>query len=421
MAEGSNPSYRRAVNEAQLNGIEMRTTWLDQLLPTARLELNTGFRGNLQRIATDNFGNPIANPSADWVYFSATTQYLGLSWDVWGPSLFHEHRRQSLVNAGREVARERALTDVQVQVRLLYMDALEQRELMESEEELLEARRVDQGVAERLFGLGVKTPVEVLRAELDVEQQSLALQRQRAAYETALLELRTALGTDETRPFALSDEPLPSFDPTSLDADALVERALEVNPRLRESEARIGAADVDAAEARSAWWPQLNMGIDVYKRAQTTEAGALFDPAFEQGLESSFRIGLSFPILGQFFTTQERREQTAVALRNEVETDREARLEIERAVRGAVLTLNNEFESVRIAERSSEIAEEALRLARERYRLGTGTFEELRASAVAEADTRRQIITARYAFVEALLRLEEAVGISVRPGAAAGR
>jgi outer membrane protein len=414
-AEGSNPVYRRATNDADLNGIEMRTTWLDQLLPTASLQLGTAFTGNLQRVSTDFFGNPVANPTADWVYFSSSTQALSLTWNVRGPSLFQAHRRQSLVNERRDLARTTALTDVQLQVQRLYMDALEQRELMESEQELLEARRVDLGVAERLFSMGTKTRVEVLGAELEVERQALELQRQQAAYESSVLDLRTGLGTDDERPIELVDEPLPIFDPGDLEADALVQRALSVNPTLGESAVAVRTANLAVSEERAAWWPQLFMGVDVYKRAQTAEGGALFDPAFDRGLESNFRIGLSFPILGDFFASRERRAQANASLRNEVENERGARLEVERTVRRSVMTLRNQWETLRIARRAGEIAEEALRLARERYRLGTGTFEELRISFLNEADTRRSVITARHGFVDALLELEQAVGTSVRP------
>jgi outer membrane protein len=146
--------------------------------------------------------------------------------------------------------------------------------------------------------------------------------------------------------------------------------------------------------------------------------GVVFDPAFGQGLEGNFQVGVSLPILNEFFTARQRRAQATATLRNEIENEREQRLEVERTVRQAVLTLQNEFESLRIARRASEIAEEALRLARERYRLGTGTFEELRTSFLNEADTRRTVITARHAFVDALLELEQAVGTSVRPAGA---
>ena len=83
-------------------------------------------------------------------------------------------------------------------------------------------------------------------------------------------------------------------------------------------------------------------------------------------------------------------------------------------IRGSLLELGNQWASAQLSERSREIAQEALALAREEYRLGTRSFEELRAAFQQEADTRRQVITARHAFVDALLTLEEAVGASVR-------
>ena len=182
IAEGNNPTYRQASNNALLNGIEMRTTWFDQLLPRMDLTLlSTAFTGNLQRVAFDNFGNPIANPAADWNYFSRTTQQLRLTWNVRGASLFQGHRRQSLTNQERDLGVVRALTGLQVQIQRLYMDALEQRDLMRAEEELVAARQIDLTVAERLFSLAMRTRVDVLNAELAVEQQALFLRQQRAA------------------------------------------------------------------------------------------------------------------------------------------------------------------------------------------------------------------------------------------------
>ena len=81
-----------------------------------------------------------------------------------------------------------------------------------------------------------------------------------------------------------------------------------------------------------------------------------------------------------------------------------------------MLEISNQYEVLRLAERSLEIAQEALRLAREEYRIGTRTFEDLRSSFDSEATTRRQVITARHSFVDAVLTLEEAVGARVRGG-----
>jgi outer membrane protein len=415
IASGSNPEVRRATNNTLLNGVEMRTTWLDELLPTASLTLfNTRFTGNLQRQALDIFGNPQPNPTAEWNYFSQTTHSLGLRWNFQGRSLFQSHRRQRLVNQGRELSRIRALTDVEIEVQGLYLDALEQRELMHAEEELIEARAIDLDVAERLFSLALKTRVDVLNAELAVEQQRLSLRQQETAYQKALLALKTGMGITDARPIEVAEEALPIFDPSGLVADDLVDRALRVNPALLQSDVAINTAELGLSEQKTAWWPQISLGIDMYRRAFSSSGSALFDPSVSRDLEGQFFLGFSLPILNGVFQQNRDKQRASITLSNERENAREGRLQLEATVRGALLELGNQWESFRLSERSNTIAEEALRLAREQYRLGTRSFEELRSGFQQEADTRRQVISARHGFVEALLDLEAAVGTSVR-------
>lgn len=415
LASGSNPELRRAVNSAGLNAVEMRTTWLDQLLPRASLTLfSSRFDGNLQRQALDNFGNPIANPSAEWNYFSRTTHSLGLSWTFQGPSLVHDHRRQRLTNQNRDVVQLSALTDVQIEIQRLYLDALEQRELMEAERELIEARTIDLDVAERLFSLAGRTRVDVLNAELAIEQQTLAHRQQQTAYQRALLALRTAMGLIDERPIEIADEDIPIFNPVGFEPGDLVARAMRVNPDLQRSDLAIRTAELGLSEQKSAWWPQIQLGVNAYRQVFGSEGEALFDPSINEDLESTFFINFSLPILNGFFQQNRDEQRARVDLSNELENDREARLDLEATIRGTLLDLQNEWESYRLSERSNVIATEALRLAREEYRLGSRSFEELRTTIQDEANTRRQIITTRHTFVDALLALEAAVGGSVR-------
>jgi len=415
-AEQGNPELRQAERRVELNGIERRTTWFGELIPQVNLQLfNTGYTGNLQRRATDNFGNPIENPAADWVYFSSTTQALNVAWEFQGRSLFDRHRSQGLVNLERSMARDVALSDVQMAVRRRYLDALEQRELARAEEELIAAREIDRQIAERLFSLALRTRVDVLNADFALEQQALAAERQDAGHRRALLALRSTLGLDDPVPLALEDEPLPIFDPTGIDVEALVRRARSDNPELRRSEVGVRQARATVAEQSNMWWPRVAMGFDVSRRAQRPDRDALFDLSFDEDLDRRFFVQLSLPLFNGFFERRRAAEQAAVDFDNRLEVDRGARLRVEETVRSAHIELQSQWASLRLAERSHEIAEEALRLAREEYRLGARSFEDFRASFDREADARRQVISARFAFVDALLDLEEAVGGPIRP------
>ena len=414
-ASGSNPALRRATNSSLINGAEMRSTWAEQLLPRAQLTLfNTQFTGNLRRQALDNFGNPIVNPSADWNYFSATTHNLGLSWRFQGASLFQAHDRQRLTNQGRDVTLLRARTDLEIQIQRLYIDAVEQRALMETENELVAARRIDLDVVQRLFSLALRTRVDILNAELALEQQALTLQQQNVTYQRALLALRTAMGLTEDRPLEIGNEELPLFDPAGFDSSSLISRALDVNPVILQSDVYMRSAQLALSEQKTAWWPEIRLGVNVYRQAYLPEGEALFDTSIGKDLESQFYLGFSIPVLNGVFQQNTEQQRAAIELRNQQEQDREIRLQLEESIRGSVLELENQWTSAQLSQRSNEIAREALALAREEYRLGARSFEELRAVFQQEADTRRQVITARHAFVDALLTLEEAVGASVR-------
>ncbi|MHB1192347.1 MAG: TolC family protein [Longimicrobiales bacterium] len=422
VALGTNPAYRQAVNRSRLNGTEMRTAWFDQVLPRAQLNLfSTQFTGNLTRRATDDFGNPVNNPRADWNYFSQTNQALDLTWSIQGASIFNALDRQRLVNQDRDVAERRALLGMEIAVRRAFWDALEQAELRRAEEELVEARRTDREVAERLFGLAMRTRVDVLNAELAVEQQQRALRQQEAAYEKAVLALRTRMGDEDLPPFRLADTPLPVFDPSSLDAEALVDAALDVNPELRQAAVAVRSADVGVRESKRAWWPTLLLNFNLARRAFTPQGDALFDMSWNEELDQRFYVGLQVPMFNDFFQNQQGIARSSVELSNRREAERETRLRVDETVRGALLELESLWEGLRLAQRSGEIAQEALLLSQEEYRIGTRTFGELRQAVDAEAETRRQVIRARYAFVDALLSLEEAVGAPVEVLAAMGR
>lgn len=415
IAETQNPAYRRAVNALDLNAVETRATWANQVLPRASLDLfNTNYTGNIRRIGLDPLGNPLENPEAQWVYYSGTTQALSLNWSFQGKSLFNAARRQERANQDRVLEGAAALTTAQTLVRRQFYDVLEQRELLGVEETIASSRRVDLDLSERLFRLARNSRVDVLQAELQIEQQELNLQEQRNGYEQARLALRTALGDEDLPPFRLADEPLPIFDPTELDEDGLVAEALEAHPDTRRARSGVEGARLGVGESRTAWWPQVNLSYSISRRSQTPETEALFDVSFDEELDQNFYVSLSLPFFNDYFGNRRNIEQARVDLDNQRESLREARLGVEEQVRVALANLRSQYESLRLARRSLEIAREALELARSEYEIGTRTFEQLQVTVQAEADARRQVIAARYGFVDALLNLEDAVGAPVR-------
>lgn len=416
IAEDNNPAFRQTRNALTLNAPQTRATWMGEVLPSANLTLlNTGYYGTLTKQTQDFFGNPIQNPQSDWVHRSNTRQSLSLQWELQGASIWHALRGQEETNLGRRIDVETARWTLRSEVRRAAFEVLRQRALLGAERALRDARIVELDLTERLFELAEGSRVDLLNAELEVQRQERAVQRQERAHEQAVLALRTVLGDPDLPPIRVDAETPPVFDPSALDVESLVARALDEHPQLRGARSSVRASEIGVDQSRAQWWPALTFSADLGRTAQTLEGDALFDVTPDDDLQSSFYIGLSFPFFNNYFGNRLQMAQARVQLENDEEALRQARLQLRETVSSAMVSLRNEYETLRLAERSLEVAGEALELAREEYRLGARTFRDLQTSVEQEADARRQVIEARHAFAAALVELEDAVGAPVVP------
>ena len=411
-----NPAYRRSLNDVSLNPAQTRTTWLTQVLPRLSVDLlSSTYSGRLTAQATDFFGNPIDNPESNYVFTSSTFQNASLTWNIQGASIFNSIERQRLTNADRALAGDGALWGLRSNVRRQFFSASREAELLRLERDLLEERRVDHDLAERLFELAAITRVDLLNAELEIEQQALNIQSQDGQYQRSLLTLRTTLGEIGLPPIRLASEPQPVFDPSGLDAESLVRTAMDRNLDIRQARSAVTSASHTVSESRASWWPNLSARFDVGRYTQTRGRDALFDLTSDDDLQSQLSLQLTIPFFNNYFQNSYDIQEAKVQVDNRSEDLRNARLSAEEQVRGNLMTLNNQYETYRLAQRSHAIAQEARRLAREEYRLGTRTFTELRDMIEQERNAARQVIEAQYGFVDALVSLEEAVGTPVDP------
>ena len=220
--------------------------------------------------------------------------------------------------------------------------------------------------------------MDVLQAEVQVEQQELALRQQVGRREQALLALRTVMGQLDLPPVRPAAVPAPVFDPAALDDEALVERAVTANGAVRREAAALRAADLGVDESRASYWPTLSADWSVGRYVQTSETESLFRlGGFGDELFSQFKLRLSLPFFNDVLGNRLAIARAEVERENRRDALRQARLEAETTARSALVTLRDRWQSLGIAERALAIAGEALELAREEYRLGVRTFEQL--------------------------------------------
>ena len=409
LASQNNPLLRQAINELELTPAGMRAAW-GAFLPSLSLSLGTNVNLNRRLQAEDYFGNPIANPNVEWVTASSSSQSVSAQLDLFeGGARFHQRGAER----ARGIARERRVATEMIatgaRVATSFHETIRQSDLLQLEMEILEGKRLDLESTTRLFELAVGSRVDVLAAELEIQQQERAVRQAENEYAKAVLALRAEIIAPDMGEFTTRGTLPEPFDPAALDETGLIGRALEQSPTILQNRAQVDVGRASLSAVRSARLPTISLGTYFFQDAYGQEYTAAFNPFATDSRYASARLSLSIPVFTGF-SAERNIAEAQVQLANAEEQMRQTRLEIERDVRSRLIDLRGAWDSYRLAERSSEIAEERLRLAREGYRLTTETFADLQLAIEGAANERRTAINARYDFVAARIELEQVVG-----------
>lgn len=409
----NNPAYRRTLNNLELNDIERQQAWAS-FLPTLRVSWGTGVSFNRQLISTDVFGNPTENPITDWRTSTSTSQ--GVNGSL---SLFQWGARSRDMTTQRAEARSREATVRSLSRRLradvvrAYRGAQNQAALLVMERGLLESRQVDLEMTRRMFELAGASRVDVLTAELEVQQQEQRIREAEGELDQALLSLRTFIGDSELNDFQVEGAFPEAFDPGGLDPESLAARAFSSSPNLIVQEANLEVSRAQAQSARRAHWPALTISFSASQGTFGDQFSGFLDPFPDRSRSGGTSFGLSIPIF-QGFDNKASIVRSEVALVNQEETLRETQLVVEESVRSRLIALETAHQSYLITIRSREIAQERLRLGREQFRLGSRTFAELQQDIDAASQAERGVINQLFALERALADLEEMVGEELR-------
>jgi outer membrane protein len=284
--------------------------------------------------------------------------------------------------------------------------ALTYLEVLRSDRALL-AAQADVDLAQALLVLaqdqrtaGIATGVDVTRAETRVAQQQVRLAQAQTALEEARLQLQRVVGLPLgsqltlTDPLRFSDETLPALD-------SAVAQAEQDRPEVRIAAAQVTLTNYKKRAARAELLPSVEFlgdygvsGITPTNTDLPTRRAAvqLNVPIFNGGLTRG-RIAVA--------ASQERqRELELSSTRGQVEED----------VRLAFATLRTTAEGVRAADKSVELAQRELEMARDRFRAGVADNLEVTTAQTALAEARADQVTALAQYNATRLNLAAALG-----------
>jgi len=247
---------------------------------------------------------------------------------------------------------------------------------------------------------GIATGVDVTRAETRLAQQQVRLAQAQTTLEEAQLQLKRVVGLPLDSTVTLTD-PL-SFTIETLPAiDLAVTQAEKDRPEVRIAAAHVTLNDYERRAARADLLPNVEFLGDYGVSGIT--------PTNTDLPTRRVAVQLNVPILNGGLT----QGRIAVAASRERQSELElssTRGQVEEDVRLAFSALRTTAEAVRAADKSVELAQRELQMARDRFSAGVADNLEVIAAQTALADTRASQVTALAQYNAARLNLAAALG-----------
>jgi outer membrane protein len=374
------------------------------------------FNGSARTVftGTDDFGRSVELPDA--ATFKSSSSSQGLSSNV---TLFDGFANLNNLRGARAgAAAADAGVDAQrnalaAEIKRRFYQVLQSQRLIEIEENLLEVRQRDLEATDRLFRVAARTQVDVLGARVAVSQQEQVLDAAHGSARANQLLLSEWIGLENAGQFEAVGTLPEVFDPSGLDADAIVSTVLGSNPSVRQAEATAAQAAFSASAARGSRLPTISANAGLSRALQDQGYSGMFK-LNPRDRWFSFGMSVSLPVFNRFQTNQAIAQ--ANANRDAAEEDvRARRLEVERLIRSNIIEVENSYRRLQLAERSAQLARQRLEMAREQYQLGSISYTELQQVVTQAAGAERDALSAEGSWAAALVALEEVVGRPVRP------
>lgn len=466
LARRNSPSYLMQANDLGPADWAVREAY-GALLPGADASIGFGWQDAGQSRFGIFTGDDIGLATTTGYYSSSYS--LGLSYRLSGASLMspgRERARRDATRAGIDAAG----TTLDADVTRLYLAVKRAQDGVTLAEQELTRTNENKTLADARVSVGAAVPLEASQAELEVGRAEVALLQARNLVETERLRLLQLIGLPSvgevtlTTNFGLTDVPWVRED--------LVAYALDSHPQLVAARADVQVADASVRIARSAYLPSLSLsasllsgfsreatnGDFLIRQAEDQVAGQISQCQFLNDVVSrltsplpgypvdcsglmltdeqrsailarnntfpfdysrdpvSLSLSVSVPIF-QGLSRERQVEEARAAASDAAQRIRAEELRIRTDVETAYLNTMTAHRSVELEERNQQLADEQLRIARERYRLGATSFVELIDAETAKAQADRAYLNAIYAFHENLAALEAAVGVRLRaPG-----
>ena len=456
----NNPGVQAARNDLQVANWNLNSAY-GSWLPSASLSSSVSWQG----AGEQRFGSITADQLGfqDQPSFLFSSYSAGVNFSMDGRTLMAPGQARRTRDATRaQIHTAEAL--LRLNVTKAYLEVLRQGEGLTLAEQELERAQINLRLAQGRQDVGSGNAIDVRQAEVNVGRAQVTLIQARTGVQTSRIRLLQQIGLDlDAQPTLETTFSVTAPEWTS---ELLYQAAIEGNPDLQALRAQEEASRYDVSIARSSYFPSVSLsaGWSGFTRQASSTAGQeaqaiaagvarvqqcqflndlvlrLPDPppvqncnllsTPESALEAiragnrafpfdfttqppSVGLTVSIPIF-QGLGRQRDLESARAQLNDNRFRIREQELALRADIQSSTAVVRTAYESALIEERNQALADEQLRLAQERYRLGFSNFIDLVEAETVKARADRERIVAVFTYHDAVADLEAVVGMPLR-------
>jgi len=401
IARQNNPDYLTFVSARAPASWALTNSTVRLFTPTAGVTGGYTYQAAADGQIIQGFQIP-ATPS-----YHQSNLSFGLNYQLSGASIANRgYASAQLHAADMDIAG--ALTLLQTSVKQEYINLLEARAQADYAEHVVNRAQELLNLAQARYNVGQGTMIDVRRAQVDKGTADVLLLQARQNVDIEVLRVYQWLGVPAPEPPRI--EPTDTFPVVqpAYNQDSLVGLALQANPQVRAYRAREGAASWNVRGAYSSYLPSLQAQAGTGKSWITQGA-----TSYNQKNPWFFSLGLSLPIYDAFSRNYQISQAHSVqeSLNQSI---RKQELLVRANVSAAYLALVTAYQTIGVQANNRTAADEALSLATERYRVGSGSIIELLDARVTSEKAGFDYISAVYNYHKAIAALEQAVGLPLR-------
>lgn len=282
-----------------------------------------------------------------------------------------------------------------------YLDVLQSQSLAEVRLLTVENQALHVEEARQLHSTGLGLPIDVVRAQTAYANAVQEFTETRNQALRARVGLASFMGIDPRTPFEVKETGAPHE--LTRDLDGLVEQALAKRPGLHQSQALLEAQKFTLENAQAGNRPRLTTSLSF------TASQVLPQPSSEN---LSLMLNLEIPLFDGGLTKAQAAEAEAGVVSAQAQLSRQERMVIQE-VTEAYIEHQTAVQKIRNVTFEVAGAQESVRVATGRYKLGLGRFIEVLDSEQALATARTNEVNARTALRQAHALLKLAIGDAV--------